>query len=105
NARPGFGEGNRVRFLPEEVGPADQLALAGGSPLPPSARTALRDSLTRFWSSTAITLTCMRSPSLQTSLTDLTYPSDNSLMWHKPSLPGTISMKAPKSLIELTTPL
>src|SRR5262249_10707099 len=32
------------------------------STLASSASTALRDSLTRFWSSTAITLTCMRSP-------------------------------------------
>ena len=69
-----------------------------------SARTAFRDSLTRFCSSTAMTLTASLSPTRQTSVTFLTYPSESSLIWHRPSLPGAISMKAPKSLTELTVP-
>ena len=51
-----------------------------------------------------MTLTCIRSPTLQTSETLETYSSESSLMWHRPSLPGRISMKAPKSLTLVTRP-
>ena len=43
-------------------------------------------------------------PAGQTSVTLETYPSDSSLMWTKPSLPGKISTKAPNSLMEVTRP-
>src|SRR5690242_7020575 len=46
--------------------------LAGSAFAACSARTALRDNFTRFWSSTAMTLTWIRSPSEQISETDFT---------------------------------
>ena len=52
----------------------------------------------------AITFTWIGSPSLTTSSTRPTYLSSNSLMWHRPSRPGRISMNAPKSLIDVTLP-
>ena len=48
--------------------------------------------------------TFISSPTLQTSDTRLTKPSDSSLMWHSPSLPGRISTNAPKSLMLVTRP-
>ena len=44
------------------------------------------------------------SPTLHTSPTLRTYSSESSLMWHRPSLPGMISMNAPKSFTLVTRP-
>ncbi len=53
---------------------------SAGSSCLDANKTALRDSFTRFWSSTAMTLTSNVSPILQTSETFFTKPSDSSLM-------------------------